>query len=110
VIQPPVILTSNNIALTMTLDQREFAYAPTAVFETLQTNLACDAVPCVGDLNNDSLVDDADFVIFAEAYNILDCADPLMPPGCPADLNNDGFVDDADFVLFAEAYNQLLCP
>lgn len=66
--------------------------------------------PCAGDLNGDGYVDDADFAAFANAYNILDCADPLMPPGCPADLNDDGYVDDADFVLFAEAYDDLLCP
>ena len=65
---------------------------------------------CVGDLNNDSFVDDSDFVLFADAYNLLDCADPTMPAGCPSDLNSDAFVDDADFVLFAEAYNALLCP
>lgn len=67
-------------------------------------------VPCPADLNADTFVDDADFVIFAEAYNVLDCADPAMAPGCPADLNTDAFVDDADFVLFAGAYNALLCP
>ena len=75
--------------------------APTAL--TLQT---C----CPGDLNADTIVDDADFVIFAEAYNLLDCADPAMPMGCPADLNADLVVDDADFVLFASAYDALLCP
>ncbi|MBY0111809.1 MAG: hypothetical protein K2Y21_03230 [Phycisphaerales bacterium] len=67
-------------------------------------------VPCPADLNADTFVDDADFVIFAAAYNTLDCADPAMPAGCPADLNADTLVDDADFVLFAEAYNALLCP
>lgn len=65
---------------------------------------------CLGDLNADDFVDDADFVTFAGAYNTLDCADPSMPTGCPADLNFDGFVDDSDFVLFAAAYNELLCP
>ncbi|MBX3380023.1 MAG: hypothetical protein KF805_07995 [Phycisphaeraceae bacterium] len=65
---------------------------------------------CPGDLNGDGLVEDADFVIFLNAYNILDCADPSMPVGCPADLNGDGFVDDADFVNFVAAYNELLCP
>ncbi|MBY0111808.1 MAG: hypothetical protein K2Y21_03225 [Phycisphaerales bacterium] len=65
---------------------------------------------CVGDLNADTFVDDADFVLFAAAYNILDCADPAMPAGCPADLNTDSVVDDLDFVLFAAAYNELLCP
>lgn len=65
---------------------------------------------CPGDFNADTFVDDADFVVFAEAYNLLDCGDPVMPAGCPADLNADGFVDDADFVLFAAAYNELLCP
>lgn len=65
---------------------------------------------CAGDLNNDTFVDDSDFVIFAAAYNLLDCGDPGMPAGCPADLNNDDFVDDTDFVLFAAAYNALICP
>lgn len=65
---------------------------------------------CTGDLNADTFVDDNDFVIFAAAYNILDCADPGMPAGCPADLTLDGVVDDADFVLFAAAYNDLVCP
>ena len=65
---------------------------------------------CPGDLNGDGQVDDADFVIFAAAYDILLCTDLFMPPGCPADLNGDGFVDDADFVLFSVAYDALLCP
>jgi hypothetical protein len=55
-------------------------------------------------------VDDSDFVIFAPAYDILDCADPAMPADCPADLNADSVVDDLDFVLFAAAYNELICP
>lgn len=66
--------------------------------------------PCPGDFNNDGPVDDSDFVIFAAAYNVLDCADAAMPAGCPADMNGDGFVDDADFVLFAAAYDEFICP
>jgi hypothetical protein len=65
---------------------------------------------CPADLNSDGFVDDGDFVEFASAYNVLDCADPAMPSGCGADLNSDGLVDDADFVLFASAYDELLCP
>jgi endonuclease I len=65
---------------------------------------------CAGDLNNDLVVDDSDFVIFADAYNLFDCSDVAMPAGCPSDLNSDLFVDDADFVLFAAAYEALLCP
>jgi len=65
---------------------------------------------CPADLNHDDVVDDADFVIFVPAYNILDCADPTMPPDCPADLNRDGVVDDADFVIFLAQYNELICP
>jgi len=68
------------------------------------------AVGCPADLNGDGLVEDSDFVIFANSYDILDCSDPSMPAGCAADLNFDGFVDDADFVIFAAAYDQLLCP
>lgn len=68
------------------------------------------AARCPGDLNNDGLVDDADFILFIFAYNTLDCADPAMPLGCPADLNGDGFVDDADFVIFVVGYDELVCP
>jgi len=65
---------------------------------------------CPGDLNHDGQVDDTDFVSFAAAYDILDCADPSMPASCPADLNGDGLVDDSDFVIFASAYDALVCP
>ncbi len=64
---------------------------------------------CRADFNCDGGVDDADFGAFVIAYNILDCADPAMPPGCPADLNADGVVDDGDFTSFVQAYNRLLC-
>lgn len=66
--------------------------------------------PCIGDLNSDGVVDDADFTLFVKAYNILGCSLPGMPAGCPADFNSDGVVDDADFVLFVPAYNALICP
>ena len=65
---------------------------------------------CAGDINRDSQVDDADFVVFAAAYELLDCGDPHMPLGCPADLNADGFVDDGDFVAFVIGYDALVCP
>lgn len=65
---------------------------------------------CPCDLNNDLSVDDSDFVIFANAYNLLLCEDGSMATGCPADFNSDTLVDDADFVVFAVAYNALLCP
>ncbi|MBL8874207.1 MAG: hypothetical protein JNM86_00250 [Phycisphaerae bacterium] len=67
-------------------------------------------VPCTSDLTSDGAVDDTDFVLFATAYDILDCADPSMPSGCPADVNGDGFVDDTDFVQFSQAYDALECP
>ncbi|MBX3381094.1 MAG: hypothetical protein KF805_13450 [Phycisphaeraceae bacterium] len=64
---------------------------------------------CPADLTGDCLVDDGDFQRFVFAYNILDCADPVMPQGCPSDLNQDGVVDDSDFVIWLVAYNALLC-
>ncbi|MBS0187829.1 MAG: hypothetical protein JSS51_07155 [Planctomycetes bacterium] len=73
-----------------------------AVF-TLPGNCPCD-------LNHDGFVDDADFVLFLPAYNVLDCFDPGMIQGCRADLNGDFVVDDGDFILFVAAYNDLLCP
>lgn len=66
--------------------------------------------PCTGDLNNDGLVDDNDFSIFAISYNIFGCTDKGMPVGCPSDFNADGVVDDADFVLFLASYNNMICP
>jgi hypothetical protein len=65
---------------------------------------------CPADINNDGMVDDSDFVLFAGGYNVLECLDPAMPADCPANLNNDLFVDDEDFLLFARAYNDVLCP
>lgn len=64
---------------------------------------------CPADLTGEGFVDDSDFVVFAQAYNLLDCEDPTMPIGCPADFNLDGLVDDADFVIFVAAYNALIC-
>ncbi|MBX3378652.1 MAG: hypothetical protein KF805_01035 [Phycisphaeraceae bacterium] len=61
---------------------------------------------CPADLNGDGVVEDSDFVIFANAYNEL-IAESRWAPG---DLNGDSFVDDSDFVIFAAAYNELLCP
>lgn len=69
-----------------------------------------EVTPCRGDLTSDGLVDDADFVKFVQAYNLLLCEDDFMPPHCQSDLNRDGTVDDADFVIFASSYNDLICP
>ncbi len=64
---------------------------------------------CGADLNLDGFVDDADFSLFAVAYDILDCADPGIAPPCAADLTEDLVVDDQDFVAFVPAYDRLLC-
>lgn len=61
-----------------------------------------DWEPCPADMNFDGFVDDADFSIFAGAYDRLTTTD--------GDLNVDQFTDDADFSLFAVAYDALLCP
>ena len=67
------------------------------------------AYPCAGDFNADGFVDDADFVIFAAAYEQFTCGPSDVPPGCPADLTGDGVVDDSDFVIFAGAYDAFVC-
>mgnify|MGYP002777479616 CR=1 FL=1 len=71
---------------------------------------AVSAASCPPDLNADGQVDNDDFVLFASAYNLFDCADPSMPLECPSDFDEDGFVDNADFVIFANAYYDFLCP
>lgn len=65
---------------------------------------------CTSDFDMSLFVDDADFLLFAAAYALGDCAAAGMPLGCPADLNYDGIVDAADFVLFLPAYDEGLCP
>ena len=61
---------------------------------------------CPADFNGDTFVDDTDFVLFAQSYDLF-----TVPPANPAtDLNGDSFVDDTDFVLFAQAYDQFVCP
>lgn len=72
--------------------------------------LVPSAASCPADFNCDVVVDDLDFLIFVQAYNLLVCDDPAMALTCPADINDDGFVDDADFILFVSAYNELVCP
>jgi hypothetical protein len=75
---------------------------PISVNRMVSFRLAGDVdSTCPADLNDDGVVDDADFVRFAESYNLL-----LDPVG---DLNQDGVADDADFVLFAAAYNEFVC-
>lgn len=64
---------------------------------------------CLGDFNLDGFVDDADFIVFVFAYNLLVCNDPAMPAGCPADLNGDTFVDDIDFTIFVQSYDLPVC-
>ena len=87
------------------------AYALVAYDHT--TSLTFSTAPasntCAADFNADGFVDDIDFVLFAQAYDLFDCMDIDMPADCPADLFSDGFVDDTDFVLFAQAYDQFVC-
>lgn len=104
-VTPPARSQPYNIYLAITANStNRTRYAFDTQFVTVT------APACPGDLNNDGVVDDSDFVAFSLAYDLLDCADPGMPAGCPADLDPNGVVEDADFVLFAAAYDQLVCP
>lgn len=69
-----------------------------------------DAPRCPPDFDANRLVDDRDFVVFAAAYSIGDCAATAMPATCPADFDGDRFVTDADFAVFAARYSDVLCP
>jgi hypothetical protein len=87
--------------------------AAVAVDQTglLVTRLAFTARAfCPWDLDNDGLVNDADFVLFLASYNTLDCFDGSMSAGCPSDFNGDSVVNDDDFLPFLVAYNELVCP
>lgn len=80
---------------------------PFAAADVFEATVAASC--CPADFNGDAMVDDADFVVFVGAYNMLDCADPAMAYGCPYDVTGDGMVDDSDFVVFVAAYNELVC-
>lgn len=60
------------------------------------------SLPCPADLDGNGVVNDADFAVFATAYDHY-----LDPVG---DFNGDGYTDDADFVIFATAYDTFDCP
>lgn len=62
---------------------------------------------CPCDLNFDDVVDNADFAIFANAYNLFECP---SSGACPGDFNGDRVVDNTDFALFAAAYASFECP
>jgi len=98
--------------LRLVTNQPLFDLPPGYTASSVQANVIDNQFidTCPADFNHDSMVDDADFIVFVAGYNILDCADPTMTPGCHADLNGDGFVEDADFVLFLAAYSELVCP
>jgi hypothetical protein len=61
---------------------------------------------CRADINNDAVVDDADFEGFIVEYAKMKCDRSDV---CRGDFNEDGFVDDNDFAAFALAYDRLLC-
>jgi hypothetical protein len=61
---------------------------------------------CRADINNDTVVDDADFEGFIVEYAKMKCDRSDV---CRGDFNEDGFVDDNDFAAFALAYDRLLC-
>ncbi|MGH7244031.1 MAG: S8 family serine peptidase [Phycisphaerales bacterium] len=63
-------------------------------------------IQCPGDLNADSVVEDADFQLFIQSYNEL-----ISPGGAytGADFNGDGLTDDLDFQIFVRLYDVLLC-
>jgi hypothetical protein len=66
---------------------------------------------CLPDLNSAGpdfgLVNDADFALFAIAYDAL-----LIPEGAnpSADFNRDGVINDEDFQHFVGAYEAGICP
>lgn len=61
-----------------------------------QRSVICEGRLCPADLNNDGMVDFADFLAFFNAYDINDIG---------ADINNDGSVDFADFLFFFNLYD-----
>ncbi|MBN8598921.1 MAG: hypothetical protein J0L78_14705 [Planctomycetes bacterium] len=99
--------TTGAVSFTIEM-QSEYGFSPgpeTIVQSGEECRLAILAMLrslCRADFNLDNVVDDADFVLFLNAYSAL-----LSNGG---DLSGDGKTDDADFSLFAPAYDSLTCP
>jgi hypothetical protein len=62
---------------------------------------------CRGDLNGDSMVDDADFVLFVGCYDHY--YTPSDKPLCRLNDSNQ-VTDDQDFAVFVAAYDAGICP
>jgi len=60
-------------------------------------SLVSDQITCLGDLNNDGLVNTTDLLLFISAYG-YPCA------GCLADLTGDGFVNTSDLLVFVSTF------
>ncbi|HEX8876808.1 MAG TPA: hypothetical protein VF777_08680 [Phycisphaerales bacterium] len=103
-------LLEKELNLAVTFEQASEPVGVVNTFLELGQKVFCYTKPCLGDLNADGLVDDADFSIFALAYDNLLCPTNPDYKCCPADLNGDNFVDDLDFTIFAASYNDLICP
>lgn len=94
--------TSASLRLVLTADQGTWT-----LLYTLPIGRGSPAVCtppaafCPGDFNLDSVVDDRDFVIFANAYATMTDA---------GDLDGDTRTDMTDFVRFSAAYFELVCP
>ena len=113
--------TVGNVNSTAKLGAGRYVFTVTAgssagVCSPTNTNadLAADitatlaVLTCPADLNDDGFVDDTDFVLFAQAYDLFAC--DAQTAYCAGDLEGDGFVDDTDFVFFAQAYDLFACP
>lgn len=75
-----------------------------AEFESIVPPPPIPAFFARSDFNDDDLVDDIDFQLFAVNYDEL-----IVPPANGVcDINGDDLVDDADFTIFVVAYDMLV--
>lgn len=61
---------------------------------------------CGADLNNNGVVDLADFILFRQSWGRTDCSATIP---CTGDLNDDGVVDFPDFILFRQEFGRTDC-
>lgn len=100
--KPTISITGLKTGTNATLD-----CAITAGCETYVTQPVRLFATCLGDLNGDSMVDDADFVIFVSCYD--NYYTPDDKPLCRLD-NSSQVTDDNDFLVFVAAYQAGACP
>ncbi|MCH2161611.1 MAG: hypothetical protein MK085_07020 [Phycisphaerales bacterium] len=96
----PTYILSESCGLATFTPLGDIGFPDNKWVHIVEATAGCETSDCPGDINNDGLVDGADFGLLLSAWG--------QCPGCPEDLSGDGNVDGADVGLLLSAWGA--CP